>query len=201
MRPSERLAVDILLEQALAHHQSEIASRPAPGRVGGLVNDMAQVVEPSGKRRLQRVQPSLARMAALPRPGGEAEDLDLDAAALEGARKDIGAAGRNHDRAPAHRARIVEKERDDGVAKLGVALLLVGQGVHRIDNNAGKPRRIDHALVEIEVPAAILLGEKPALKPVGESRDGAMKRDELLVEKGAQAIELVRLAQLFGIDD
>src|SRR5262245_3842588 len=162
---------------------------------------MAEIVEPPGKRGLQRIQPSLASMAALPRAGGEAENLDLDAAALERARKDIGAAGRHHDRAPAHRTRVVEKERDHGIAKLGVALLLVGQGVHRIDDDAGKPRRIDHALVEIEVPAAILLGEKPALKPVGESGDGAMKRDELLVEKSAQAIELVRLAQLLGIDD
>ena len=32
-------------------------------------------------------------------------------------------------------------------------------------------------------------------------RDGAVKRDELLVEKGAQALKLVRLAQLLGIDD
>src|SRR5262245_21024231 len=108
MRPSERLAVDILLEQALAHHQPEIAARPAPRCVGGLVDDMAQVVEPPGKRGLQRVEPSLARMAALPRPGGEAENLDLDAAALERAREDVGATRRHHDRTPAHRARIVE---------------------------------------------------------------------------------------------
>src|SRR5262245_13342084 len=109
MSPGERLAVDILLEQALAHHQPEIATRPAPGSVSGLVHDMAQVVEPSGKRGLQRVQPGLARMAALPRPGGEAENLDLDTAALERARKDIGAAGCHHDRAAPHRARVVEK--------------------------------------------------------------------------------------------
>ena len=176
MRPGERLAVDILLQQALAHHQPEIAARPAPGRVGGLVDDMAEIVEPAGKRRLQRVQPCLARMPALPGARGEAEDLDLDAAALERAGENIGAAGRDHDGPPAHRAGIVEQQRDHGVAELGLALLLEGQGMHRIDDDAGKPRRIEHAFLEVEIPAAILLREQPALQPVGESRHRAVQR-------------------------
>src|SRR3546814_5237333 len=32
MRPEERLAIDVFLEQPFAHHQAEIASRPTPGR-------------------------------------------------------------------------------------------------------------------------------------------------------------------------
>ena len=48
VRPVERLAVDVLLEQALAHHQAEILARAAPGRVGGLVDDVAQIVEAAG---------------------------------------------------------------------------------------------------------------------------------------------------------
>ena len=85
VRPHQRLAVDILLQQALAHHQAEILARAPPGRVGGLVDDVAQVVEAAGRRRLAGLQPFLARLAALPGAGGEAEDLDLDAAALQGA--------------------------------------------------------------------------------------------------------------------
>ena len=48
--------------------------------------------------------------------------------------------------------------------------------MHRIDDDAGKPRRVDHAFVEVEVPAAVLLREQPALKPVGEPRHGAVQR-------------------------
>src|SRR3546814_9815296 len=45
MRPEERLAIDVFLEQPFAHHQAEIASRPTPGFVGLLVDDMAQVIQ------------------------------------------------------------------------------------------------------------------------------------------------------------
>jgi hypothetical protein len=47
VRPEQRLAVDVFLQQALAHHQAEIAARAPPGRVGRLVDDVAQVVEPA----------------------------------------------------------------------------------------------------------------------------------------------------------
>ena len=45
VRPGQRLAVDVLLEQALAHHQRERALGAPPGRIGRLVDDVAQVVE------------------------------------------------------------------------------------------------------------------------------------------------------------
>src|SRR4029453_12168970 len=111
MRPGERLAVDILLEQALAHHQPEIAARTPPRSIGRLVDNVTEIVEPPRKRGLERVQPLLARMSALPGARGEAEDLDLHAAALERAGENIGATGRDHDRATAHGTRIVEEQR------------------------------------------------------------------------------------------
>src|SRR6188474_483900 len=73
--------------------------------------------------------------------------------------------------------------------------------MHRVDDNARKPRSIDHAFVEIEVPAAVLLRQQPALQPVGEPRHGAVQRLQLLVEEGAQALELVGVAKLLGTDD
>ena len=58
VRPQQRLAVDILLEQPLAHHQAEIAAGVAIRLVGALVDDVAQVVEPAracaGARRRAR---------------------------------------------------------------------------------------------------------------------------------------------------
>ena len=127
VRPVERLAVDVLLQQALAHHQAEILARAPPGRVGGLVDDVAQVVEAAGIGGLAGLQPGLARLAALPGARGEAEDLDLDAAALERAGEDVGAGRRDRDRPAAHRAGIVEEQRDDGVAEIGVLLVLEGE--------------------------------------------------------------------------
>ena len=47
---------------------------------------------------------------------------------------------------------------------------------------------------------AVLLRHQPALQPVGEARDDALQIGELLVEIAAQAVELLRLAQLLGGD-
>src|SRR6476660_3201664 len=90
VRPGERLAVDILLEQAFAHHEPEIAPRPAPRGVGGFVDDVAKVVEPAREGWFACIEPLLARVAALPGAGGEAEDLHLHAAALERAGENVG---------------------------------------------------------------------------------------------------------------
>ena len=86
--------------------------------------------------------------------------------------KNIGAAGRNHDRPAAHRARIVEQQRHDGVAEVHVALAFERQRAHRIGDDAGEARRIEHAFFKIEIPAAVLLRKQPALQLVGELRDG-----------------------------
>src|SRR5665647_3656140 len=68
VRPVERLAVDVFLEQAFAHHQPEIFARAPPRRVGGFVDDVAQVVEAAGIGRLAGGEPMLARLATLPGP-------------------------------------------------------------------------------------------------------------------------------------
>src|SRR5439155_18180448 len=109
----ERLAVDVLLGDALAQHQPEAAPGAPPGGVGRLVDDVAQVVEPPRVGRLAGGDPALARLPALPGAGGEAEDLDLDAAALEGAGEDVGAHRRDGDRPAAHRPGIVDQQADD----------------------------------------------------------------------------------------
>src|SRR3546814_20586915 len=49
VRPQQRLAVDVLLQDALAQHQAEVLAGAPPGRVGGLVDDVAQVVEEIGR--------------------------------------------------------------------------------------------------------------------------------------------------------
>src|SRR4029450_2350623 len=77
VRPGERLAVNILLKQAFAHHQPEIAPRTPPRCIGRLVDYVTEVVEPPRDRRLERIQALLSRMPALPGGGGEGEGLAL----------------------------------------------------------------------------------------------------------------------------
>src|SRR5579872_4717593 len=80
MRPVQRLAVDIFLQQTFAHHQAEILARPPPWRVGGFIDDVPEIVEAAGIGRLAGGKPRLARLPALPGAGSETENFDLDAA-------------------------------------------------------------------------------------------------------------------------
>src|SRR6202022_1080131 len=73
MRPDQRLAVDVFLQDALAQHQSEIASGAPPGGVGRFVDDVAQIVEPPRVLRFAGSDPALARLPALPGAGGKPE--------------------------------------------------------------------------------------------------------------------------------
>src|SRR5262245_42036486 len=73
--------------------------------------------------------------------------------------------------------------------------------MHGIGHDACEPRRVEHALVEVEFPRAILLRHQAALQAVGELADHALQVAELLVEVVAQAAELLGVAQLVGIDD
>src|ERR1700722_3161241 len=124
MSPIQSLAIDILFQEALAHHQAEVLTRAPPRRVGALVDEMAQIIEPARRGRLASLQPRFARLAALPGPRGETENLDLDAAALQGACQNIGASRCDRDRAPAHRSGIVDEQGHHGVAKLSVLFAL-----------------------------------------------------------------------------
>ena len=101
---------------------------------------------------------------------------------------------------PAHAARVVEQQRDDGIAEVGVALVLEGQRVHGIDDDAGEARRVEHALLEVEVPGAVLLRHQLALQPVGEPADHALQVAQLLVEEGAQPLQLVGRREVLGGD-
>ena len=121
----------------------EITPRAPPGHIGGLVDDVAQIVEAARIGGFARGKPLLARLAALPLPRREAEDFDLDAAALQRAGEDIGAAGGDHDRPSAHRAGIVEQQRDHRVAEGRVALLLEGERLEPIGDDAREPRGIE----------------------------------------------------------
>src|SRR3546814_7025468 len=61
VRPHQCLAVDIFLEKPLAHHQPERLARAAIGFVGGLVDDVPEVVEAAGVRGAARGEPILDR--------------------------------------------------------------------------------------------------------------------------------------------
>ena len=61
----------------------------------------------------------------------------------------------------------------------------------RIDDHAGEAGGVEHALLEVEVPGAVLLGHQLALQPVGEPPDRALQIAQLLVEEGPQPLQLV----------
>src|SRR5579859_1211278 len=62
VRPIERLAIDVFLQQTFAHHQAEILARAPPGRVGRFIDDVPQVVQTAGVGRLAGSKPRLARL-------------------------------------------------------------------------------------------------------------------------------------------
>ena len=200
MRPFQRLAVDVFLEQALFHHQAQIGAHPPPGRIGTFVDDMAQVIEPSGLGGPPFGQPFLAALAALPRPGGKAQDLDLDLTAFQRAGKNIGADRGDGNRPAAHRAGIVQEQRHHSVAEFGVLLDLEGQGRGRVRHHAGQPSGVQDALFLVELPAAALLRLQAALQLVGQARHRAAQRFQLLVQIGAQPFQLGRIGQILGAD-
>ena len=50
-------------------------------------------------------------------------------------------------------------------------------------------------------PGAVLLRHQAARRPVGEAGNDALQMRELLVEIGAQPLQLVMVAEIFGGDD
>ena len=162
---------------------------------------MAQIIEPPGQSGFARPQPRLARLSALPGAGGEAQNLDLDAAALKRARQNIGTGGRDRNGPPAHGTGIVDQQRDDRVAEIGVLLALEGQGLLRINDDARQARGIKLPLLQIKFPRAVLLRHQAALQAVGEPCHNALQMRQLLVEIGAQAGQLLGIAEVFGQND
>jgi len=151
--------------------------------------NVPEIVEAAGIGRLAGGKPRLARLPALPGPCSEAEDFHLDAAALQGARQDIGAGGRDRDRAPAHRAGIVQQQRHHGVAEGRFPFSLMTTADDR-DQSPRATAAPDRARpLEIEFPGAVLLRHQPALQPVGEPRHDPLQMRQLLVEIAAQALQ------------
>ena len=70
----------------------------------------------------------------------------------------------------------------------------------RVDDHARQPRGVEQALLEIELPGAVLLRQQAALQAIGEAGDDAREMLQLLVEIGAQALQFLGLAQLLGVD-
>ena len=95
----------------------------------------------------------------------------------------------------------IEQQADHRVAEGGLLLAHEGQRLVGVDDHARQPRRIENALFQIELPGAVLLRHQPALQPVGEPRDDALEVRELLVEIGAQPLQLVMVAEVLGRDD
>lgn len=175
--------------------------RAPPWRVRRLVDDVTQIVEAARIGGFARCQPRLARLPALPGARREAENLDLDTAALQRPRQNVGARRRYCDRASAHRAGIVEQQRHHRVAEGRFLLVHERQRMERIGDHARQPRRIENAFLEIEIPGAVLLRHQLALQAIGEPRHDVLQMRELLVEIAAQALQFVVLAEIFRRHD
>ena len=72
--------------------------------------------------------------------------------------------------------------------------------MHRIDDDAGEAGGVERAFLEVEIPGAVLLRHQLALQPVGEPRHRALQVAQLLVEEGAQPLQLVGRGQVLGGD-
>ena len=201
MRPGQRLAVDILLEKTLAHHEAEIAPCAPPRGVRGFVDDVAQVVEAARIAGLASRQPLLARLSALPLPRRKAEDFDLHAAALQRPGENV----REQAATMIGRPRIdpeLSRRRVTRVSRKFVSRSrLKVSGWNRSVTTRESLSRVQNALVEIEVPRAVLLCEQAALQAICKPADGDMEDRKLLVEKAAQPFEFVGVAKRLGADE
>ena len=70
--------------------------------------------------------------------------------------------------------------------------------MHRVGDDAGEAGAVEHSFLKVEIPRAVLLGQKLALQAVGQPGDNARKPRQLLVEIGAQAVQFLFLAQILG---
>ena len=172
MRPEQRFAVDVLLEQrVIEHHARSACLQRRQGRVGGLVHDVEQI----GEAARIGGRPSAIHCArALPPrqlTGREAENLRLHAAALQHAAQDLGARRCHGDRRAAHRSGVVDQYRDRGGRKFRCALLLERQRLRRVDDHSREPRAIEQPLLPVELPEARLLNLEMSLQPARPARD------------------------------
>ena len=71
----------------------------------------------------------------------------------------------------------------------------------RVGEHSREPRWVEHAFVEIEVPAAPLLREQEALEFAGEPRDDRRQLSGLGIEGGAQFVERHDIGEIAGVSD
>src|SRR5262249_39427027 len=107
---------------------------------------------------------------------------------------------RDRNRSAAHRAGIVDEQRDDRIAEIGVLLALERQRLLRINDDARQARGIEQTFLEVELPRPVLFRLQTPLQPVGEARNDALEIRQLLVEIGAQARKFLGIAEFFSAD-
>src|SRR3546814_12368344 len=83
MCPDGPLAICVFLEEPFAHHLGAMASRPSPGFVSLLLDDMAQVIQPARMGRAACGQPVFPRLSPFPGACRETEYFCLDATAFQ----------------------------------------------------------------------------------------------------------------------
>ena len=71
----------------------------------------------------------------------------------------------------------------------------------RVGEHSREPRGVEHAFIEIEVPAAPLLSEQEALELAGEPRDDRRQLSCLGIEGGAQLVERHDIREIAGVSD
>ena len=152
VRPFQRLAVDVFLEQTFFHHQPQIRPGAPPWRICGFIDDVAQIVQTTGLHRASFVQPRLARLPPLPRAGGKAEDFNLDVATFQRTGQNIRTDRSDRDRTAPHRTGIIQQQGHAGVAKLSVFFDLEGQGRGGVGHDSRQSARVQRAFLQIKLP-------------------------------------------------
>src|SRR3546814_17194274 len=129
MRTEERLPCDVFREQHFAPHQAEIASRPTPGFVSLLVDDMAQVIPPARMGRAACGQPAFPRLSPFPGACRETEYFCFEATAFQGARQYVGTDGGAADGPAAHATGLIDHQRYHRVPAILIASALVQKAI------------------------------------------------------------------------
>ena len=80
------------------------------------------------------------------------------------------------------------------MSRKSVSFSCLNESGWKVHDDARQARGIEHALLEVELPGAVLLRQQPPLQAVGEASHDALQMGELLVEVGAQARQLVGIA-------
>ena len=136
---------------------------------------MAQVIKTARIRWLSSTQPFFAGLAALPGLGGEAQNFNFHAAALEGSGEDVSTGCGNGYGTTTHGTGIIEQQGHHGIAEFGILFHFERKRMHGINDNAHEAGGIQYAFFEIEVPGTVLLGHEAALQAISETCPDALQ--------------------------